>query len=80
MVGLFNEDKQEICKKLYELLKLTRGGNGLASIEYMKDGSEEFAKVYWQHGEPGGMEMFVQKICITGDSGLAIIQDVLMKI
>lgn len=74
------EDKREICKKLYELLKTTRAGEGLVSIEYVKDGPEEFAKVYWQRGEPGGMEMFVQKICITGDSGLAIIQDVLRKI
>lgn len=74
------ENKQEICKKLYELLNLTRSGNGLVSIEYVKEGQEEFAKVYWQHGEPGGMEMFVQKICITGDSGIAIIRDVLNKI
>lgn len=80
MVGLFDEDKQEICKKLYELLNLTRSGNGLVSIEYVKDGQEEFAKVYWLRGEPGGMEMFVQKICITGDSGIGIIQDVLNKI
>lgn len=61
---------------LYELLNLTRSGNGLVSIE----GQEEFAKVYWLRGEPGGMEMFVQKICITGDSGIGIIQDVLKKI
>lgn len=77
MVGLFDENKQEICKKLCELLKITRGGYGLVSIEYLKEGQEEFAKVYWQHGKEEG---FVQKICITGDSGAAIIRDVMRRI
>lgn len=80
MVGLFNEDKQGICNQLCELLKLTRAGNGLVSIEYLKEGQEEFAKVYWQHGKPGNEEGFVQKICITGDSGAAIIRDVMRSI
>lgn len=74
------ENKQEICKKLYELLKITRAGEGLVSIDYEKDGQEEYAKVCWQQGEPGGMEMFMDKICITGDSGRAIILDVLKGI
>lgn len=76
------ENKQEICKKLCELLKLTRAGSelGLVSIEYVKEGQEEYAKVCWQQGEPGGMEMFMDKICITGDSGRAIILDVLKGI
>lgn len=74
------ENKQEICKKLYDLLKTTRAGEGLVSIDYEKDGQEEYAKVCWQQGEPGGMEMFMDKICITGDSGRAIILDVLKGI
>lgn len=83
MVGLFNEDKQEICKKLYELLKITRGGNHLLSIEYVKDGSEEYAELYWQNDwqkDHPNHKGFLQKICITGDSGIAIIQDVVQKI
>ena len=43
------EDKREICRKLCELLKLTRAGEGLVSIDYEKDGEEEYAKVYWQN-------------------------------
>ena len=74
------EDKREICKKLCELLKLTRAGEGLVSIDYEKDGEEEYAKVCWQQGEPGGMEMFVDKVCITADSGAAIIRDVMRSI
>lgn len=77
MVG---EDKQAICNRLCDLLKITRSGNGLISIEYVKEGQEEYAKVCWQQGEPGGMEMFMDKICITGDSGRAIILDVLKGI
>ena len=80
MVGLFNEDKQEICKKLCELLKLTRAGNHLVSIDYEKDGVEEYAVVRWQEEEPGGMEMFVDKVNIRGDSGAAIIRDVMRRI
>lgn len=74
------ENKQEICNRLCELLKVTQGGEGLVSIEYVKDGPEEFAKVYWQHGRPGKTEGFVQKICITGTSDTGIISDVLQKI
>lgn len=77
------ENKQEICKKLYELLNLTRAGNGLISIEYVTDGPEEYAELYWknewQEDHPGH-KGFLQKICITGDSGIAIIRDVLKKI
>ena len=73
------EDKQEICKKLYELLKITRAGENLIGIEYEKDGEEEYAKLYWQH-DPLGRNGIIQKICITGDSGRAIILDVLKRI
>ena len=74
------EDKQEICKKLYELLKATRAGEGLISIEYIKNDHEEFVKLFWTHGKPGNAEFYVQQICITGDSGRAIILDVLQRI
>lgn len=77
------ENKQEICKKLYELLKITKGGNGLVSIEYMKDGKEEYAGLYWQNDlmkDHPNHKGFLQKICITRDSGIAIIRDVLQRI
>jgi len=77
------EDKREICRKLYELLKITRAGAGLISIEYEKDGEEEYAKLYWQNDwqkDHSNHKGFLQKICITGDSGIAIIRDVMRSI
>lgn len=74
MIGIFNENKQEICKKLCELLQLTRCGNHLTSIYYTKEGNEEYANVVWEQGK------YKQKICVTADSGAAIISDVLKRI
>ena len=77
------EDKREICRKLCELLKLTRAGEGLVSIDYEKDGEEEYAKVCWQNDwqkDHPGYKGFFQKICITADSGIAILRDVLRRI
>ena len=73
------EDKREICKKLCELLKITRAGDGLVNIDYEKDGEEEYAKLYWQH-DPGNRDGVIQKICITGDSGRALILDVMQRV
>lgn len=80
MVG---EDKQAICNRLCDLLKITRNGNGLISIEYVKEGQEEYAELYWQNDwqkDHSSHKGFTQRICISGDSGIAIIRDVLQRI
>ena len=80
MVG---EDKQAICNRLCDLLKITRSGNGLISIEYVKEGQEEYAELYWQNDwqkDHSSHKGFIQRICISGDSGIAIIRDVLQRI
>ncbi len=71
------EDKREICKKLYELLRLTRAGDDLVSINYVKEDQEEFADVCRMQRRPDGASMSVQRVCVTADSGAALIRDVM---
>lgn len=69
-----NEDKQAICDKLCEALRLTRAGRDIRKIEY----SEYAEVVYVWFGGPdtvGGMRCNVE-----GDSGAAIIADIVRKV
>ena len=65
------EDKARILEALCETLKLTRYGSDIEKITYLMDKNfEEWAIVTWKGGYP-------KKICISGDSGTAIITDVM---
>lgn len=71
------EDKQEICNKLTELLKLTRGGYDVQSIEYQEVRNNpddkwplyEFAVIHYLNG-------YSEKVNVTLDSGVAMIKDI----
>lgn len=68
-----NEDKHEICKKLGELLKLTRAGADIDRMEYLED--KDCAAVYCKSTTPYGIRVFLE--C---DSGIAMIQDIIRKV
>lgn len=68
------EKKQEICNKLCDLLRVTRTGSDIISIIYSTDEYEdEWVTVHWKG-------RYQQKICITADSGIALIHDILERI
>ena len=66
------ENKQAICSKLGELLQLTRAGADIERIAY--DNEKECAVVYYKDS-PYGLRAFV-----SGDSGVAMIQDIISKV
>jgi len=68
-----NENKQEICKRLCDLLTATRAGEDVIAVIYTSDGRDEWVTVHWR-------DKYQQKICVTADSGIALIQDVLRRI
>lgn len=64
------ENKKAIVEKLTEVLKLTRHGYDISLMEYSTDrNGEEFANIYFIDGSK-------QRVCITADSGVAIILDI----
>lgn len=68
------ENKQAICTKLTGLLNDTRQGKDIIALVYAKDEhNEEFVTVHWLNG-------YKKKICVTADSGTALIKDVLQAI
>lgn len=67
------EDKQAICDQLAETLKLTRGGDSIEKIDFKKNNNAEFVLVRYRSG-------FTRPIDVTGDSGTALITDVMAKI
>ena len=66
-----NENKQEICAKLGELLKLTRAGADIDRIEY--DSENNRAVLYrTDRGYPYRM-----RLKIASDSGIALIRNII---
>ena len=68
-----HENKQKICNQLLLLLRETRAGLGLLNIIYTTDADDEWVTVIWG-------DKYQQKICVTADSGIALISDVLKRI
>ena len=73
--SLADEDKKVITEKLLDLLKLTRAGKDLKDCEYSYDQqlNEEFILLRWRDKE-------TKCICVTADSGTALIADVLKAV
>ena len=68
------ENKVKIVKQLEELLKLTRAGEDIFLLAYQKDeNGEEFVNIHYK-------DDYIRKVCVTADSGIAIIHDVLKMI
>lgn len=68
------EDKQKICDSLLGTLQETMAGKWAESLTYIKTASgEEYVRITYKDGH-GALA------CVTGDSGLALICDVLNKI
>ena len=66
------KQKKEICRKLEDLLRSTRAHSDLKRLEYIyhKDTKEEEVLVTYATG-------FKRKINVSGDSGMALINDVI---
>ena len=69
------EDKIYIAQKLLELLRETRAFSDLVSLEYEKTGSDWYSELLVLTYENGT----VKKVNITGDSGVAILIDLLKQ-
>ena len=69
------EDKRLITQKLFDLLKITRAGSDLTCCEYSYDQqfNEEFILLRWRDKK-------TKCICVTADSGTALIADVLKAV
>ncbi len=65
-----NEDIDAILSHLFDALIITRAGEHLTGITPYMRGSDEYVRVSWI----GGVH---KDVCITADSGLAVIKDVL---
>lgn len=64
------ENKKDIIFRLKVLLKATRAGDKIENLTYMMcENGEEYVRLELQ----GGIE---KKVCITADSGIAMIMDV----
>lgn len=65
------ETKERITEGIYYLLITTRAGEDLESAAYeMRKDGEEFITLTFSNGNK-------KRICVTGDSGVAMAQDVL---
>ena len=63
------EDKQQICNLLCKTLQATRNACDLERIHYhMMPSGDEFAILEFEHGK--------KEVCISMDSGTAIIKDI----
>ena len=71
--------KELFCKELCGLLLKTRQYEDLVDLEYSKEESGEYVTPYWwdsiNQRKHAGM-----RICVTADSEIAIIKDVLAGI
>lgn len=64
------EAKERITEQLYYLLITTRAGEDLESAAYeMRKDGEEFITLTFSNGNK-------KRICVTGDSGVAMARDV----
>lgn len=71
------EDKKRIVKMLHNVLLTTRACNDILCMDYWKDGKEEYVTVLYAN-DPNGLRSC--NICVTADSGIAIIKDVLRRV
>ena len=65
------EDKKAICELLCKTLQATRNGADIISIQYTDDytSGEEYAVITFKNG-------YAKQICVTADSGTAMILDI----
>lgn len=72
------ENKQAICDKLTETLKLTRHLDDISKIEYVKKGSgDEECVIYLSQN---GHEFVYRRINVSMDSGYAMVKDIMKNI
>ena len=71
------EDKKRIVKMLHNVLLATRACNDILCMDYWKDGKEEYVMVLYAN-DPNGLRSC--NICVTADSGIALIKDVLRRV
>ena len=69
------EDKKAICRNLLYLLVLTRAGKDLTGCEYIinpvsEKAAEEYVVIRMKDG-------YMKRVCVTADSGIALIKDVI---
>lgn len=72
------EDKARITKALLDLLRLTRAGSDIASCDFFTDpvgdkSADEYVRISMDDG-------YEKLVCVTADSGLALIRDVIRAI
>lgn len=65
-----SENKSEIVQRLKELLQVTRAGSGIRDL--ILDGQEKCVTIVYECGS--------KQVDVTGDSGIALIQDVMKRI
>lgn len=65
-----NENKREIVQKLKELLQVTRAGSSIKDL--ILDEQEKCVTIVYECGS--------KQVDVTGDSGIALIQDVIKRI
>lgn len=64
------ENKAIICELLTKTLQATRNGADVTGITYQQDETgDEYATVHFKNG-------YKKRICVTADSGTALIRDV----
>lgn len=65
------ENKKTICELLTKTVQETQGGEDVTEILYAKrDDGEEFATIIFKNG-------YKKPVCVTADSGTALIRDVM---
>lgn len=65
-----DENKVEIVQKLFEVLRITRAGSNLISMEYKEEGYDEYVVLTFDNG-------YSRMANVTADSGKALIIDAL---
>ena len=65
-----DENKVEITQKLFECLKITRYGSDIKKMEYIEENGDEYIIVTFDNN-------YQKRICVTADSGKAMIMDVI---
>lgn len=68
------ENKTLIVQSIFNTLKTMRAGQDIASMRYEgSEGYEEFVIIEYANGR-------AQSVCVTADSGIAILRDILKKL
>ena len=66
-----DDDKKEIVGYLCKLIQMTRAGGGIADL--LLDDENCFVTILYRNG-------YTKRVCVEGDSGIALIHDVLKVI